>query len=441
MAKKFYAVKIGHNPGVYYSVESARNQIRGYRNADWKGFNNYDTALAYVSGKQVQSQADGLAKKAAEEKARKEAEEKARKEAEIRAKQAADAKATREADDKARKAALNGHGNATANGVGELQRLKTKLDVLAQELADAETEVTDKLIAYEWAKGDRDRMKFELERLKADIKSKEAGPPKPVEVNTGETVVKLREQDLPRPVVTKQTRDVHGETWFVVRDVAYEDRTTAKKNSYGGRVYICHSRFEVYQRCMNMRFPDHSYVLRPKPNVLGREQLSYLNDEGTRIYQVFTDGACAANGTSHAAGGIGVYFGKDNLNNVSKPLEGDLQTNQRAELAAVKAAYEIIDRMNNCLPYEINTDSTYVINCLTKWCFNWQRNGWKNEGGFDVKNQDLLKDILELQLRFPCRFVTFKKVKAHSHIEGNEEADRLAQDGILKGTVSGFYYI
>lgn len=88
-------------------MESARTQIRGYRNADWKGFNNYDTALAYASDKQAQPQADIVAKKAA----------------------------------------LNGHGNATANGVGELQKLKAQLDELAQELADAETAVTDKLVA------------------------------------------------------------------------------------------------------------------------------------------------------------------------------------------------------------------------------------------------------------------------------------------------------
>lgn len=176
-----------------------------------------------------------------------------------------------------------------------------------------------------------------------------------------------------------------------------------RKSSYGERVYICHTRFDVAQRCKSSGYPNHSYVLHAKPSALDREQLSYLSDEGTRIYYVFTDGACAANGTDYAVGGIGVYFGKDNLKNVSKPLEGYPQTNQRAELAAVRAVYETIDQMNNGLPYEINTDSTYVINCLTKWCHNWQRNGWKNEGGFDVKNQDLLKDILELQLRFSCR--------------------------------------
>lgn len=47
---------------------------------------------------------------------------------------------------------------------------------------------------------------------------------------------------------------------------------------------------------------------------------------------VYTDGACARNGQWGSKGGIGVYFGPNDPRNISEPLEGSRQTNQRAEL-------------------------------------------------------------------------------------------------------------
>lgn len=47
---------------------------------------------------------------------------------------------------------------------------------------------------------------------------------------------------------------------------------------------------------------------------------------------VYTDGACEGNGQSGSEAGVGVYFGNNDPRNVSEPLAGDRQTNQRAEL-------------------------------------------------------------------------------------------------------------
>lgn len=44
----------------------------------------------------------------------------------------------------------------------------------------------------------------------------------------------------------------------------------------------------------------------------------------------YTDGSCLRNGWGSAQGGIGVSWG--NEHDISEPLEGDVQTNQRAEL-------------------------------------------------------------------------------------------------------------
>ncbi len=47
---------------------------------------------------------------------------------------------------------------------------------------------------------------------------------------------------------------------------------------------------------------------------------------------VYADGSCFGNGKEGARAGIGVYFGDGDPRNVSEPLPGDKQTNQRAEL-------------------------------------------------------------------------------------------------------------
>lgn len=50
---------------------------------------------------------------------------------------------------------------------------------------------------------------------------------------------------------------------------------------------------------------------------------------------IYTDGACKSNGTGLAVAGYGVFFGPNDLRNRAVPLEGSVQTNNRAELQAV----------------------------------------------------------------------------------------------------------
>lgn len=56
---------------------------------------------------------------------------------------------------------------------------------------------------------------------------------------------------------------------------------------------------------------------------------------------VYTDGACEGNGQIGSEAGVGVYFGDNDPRNVSEPLEGEKQTNQRAELT-VRSVYSPI---------------------------------------------------------------------------------------------------
>ncbi|KAJ2992085.1 hypothetical protein NUW58_g2288 [Xylaria curta] len=114
--------------------------------------------------------------------------------------------------------------------------------------------------------------------------------------------------------------------------------------------------------------------------------------------------------------------------NVSERLQGETQTNQRAELTAVVRALELTKKIPKI---RIFTDSKYTIDCSINWYKAWQRNGWKKPNGDDVLNQDLVKRIRVLiDERTNHGFDTlFQWVKGHSANAGNIAADRLAVAG------------
>jgi len=47
---KYYAVKRGRNPGIYYDWERAREQVEGFPNAEYRSFASEKDALAYLRG-------------------------------------------------------------------------------------------------------------------------------------------------------------------------------------------------------------------------------------------------------------------------------------------------------------------------------------------------------------------------------------------------------
>lgn len=50
MAKKYYAVKAGNTPGIYYSWDDCRKQVEGYTGAVYKGFDNITEADEFIRG-------------------------------------------------------------------------------------------------------------------------------------------------------------------------------------------------------------------------------------------------------------------------------------------------------------------------------------------------------------------------------------------------------
>ena len=147
---------------------------------------------------------------------------------------------------------------------------------------------------------------------------------------------------------------------------------------------------------------------------------------------VYTDGSSLSNGTVGASAGVGVYFGPGDRKNVSEPLSGTRQTNQRAELTAILRALDITPRHREVTIY---TDSRYSIDCVTSWYKNWKRNGWLTATKKPVENRDLIQEIrAKMEEREGLgKGSYFVWVKGHNGDRGNVEADRLAIEGARMG--------
>ena len=113
--------------------------------------------------------------------------------------------------------------------------------------------------------------------------------------------------------------------------------------------------------------------------------------------------------------------------NLAERLQGEPQTNQRAELTAILRALEIA---GNNQGLKIFSDSKYSIQCVTEWYANWEKNGWQTRDG-PVKNTDL---VMAVRKRINARDkkgvrTVFEWVKGHATNTGNVAADQLAVQG------------
>ncbi|KAF7583692.1 RNase H family protein [Clavispora lusitaniae] len=173
---------------------------------------------------------------------------------------------------------------------------------------------------------------------------------------------------------------------------------------------------------------------------ISRESSSGTSSDSSskRRQRVYVDGAARGNGKSGIPNaGYGVYFGPNDKRNVSQGLHevDDVDrikpTNQRAELHALVHALDVAAK-DSTTGYEILTDSAYAKNCVETWADKWEANGWVNTRGEKVANKDLVQSALtkyrEAKERHGDDF-SITHVRGHSGIEGNEQADSLANKG------------
>jgi ribonuclease HI len=134
----------------------------------------------------------------------------------------------------------------------------------------------------------------------------------------------------------------------------------------------------------------------------------------------YTDGACRGNPGPGGWGALLIW------NDHRRELKGaeTLTTNNRMELSAAIAALEALK--GSC-EVSLYTDSVYVQQGISQWLAGWRARGWKTADKKPVKNQDLWQRLDEIASKHQVKWLW---VKGHAGNEGNEAADRLANQAI-----------
>jgi len=140
---------------------------------------------------------------------------------------------------------------------------------------------------------------------------------------------------------------------------------------------------------------------------------------------VWTDGACRRN--PGPGGWAAIVVPPDGGAPVELHGGHPDTTNNRMEFtAAIEGLRSLPAGSRAC----VVTDSTLMLDSMTKWIKGWKRRGWKTAAGKPVKNQDLVL-ALEAEIGRHAR-VRWHWVKghetgaAHAHKALNDRADQLA---------------
>jgi ribonuclease HI len=139
--------------------------------------------------------------------------------------------------------------------------------------------------------------------------------------------------------------------------------------------------------------------------------------------QIYCDGACEPN-PGNAGSGVVVYRdGK--LTQLWYGLYNPNGTNNTAELNALQQALLLAEKAIEAgEDVQILCDSTYAINCVSKWAAGWEKKGWRKTDG-EIKNLAIIQAAYALYTRIESQ-LELVHVSAHIGTEGNELADRMA---------------
>ncbi len=139
---------------------------------------------------------------------------------------------------------------------------------------------------------------------------------------------------------------------------------------------------------------------------------------------IFTDGAARGNPGPGGYAAIGIY----DMDGEKKIFElggaDKMTTNNRMEMKAFIEALKFLeDKKIESRKILVCTDSSYLLNGVSKWMSGWATNGWKTKTGNDVLNQDLWQEVLSLIPHFE---IEWKHIEGHAGIPGNERCDEIA---------------
>ncbi len=133
---------------------------------------------------------------------------------------------------------------------------------------------------------------------------------------------------------------------------------------------------------------------------------------------IFTDGASRGNPGRGGWGSVVILDEKV----IELGGRENKTTNNRMELTACIEGLSSVGLDSKDL-ITINTDSSYVINGITKWIKGWIKNGWITKTKEEVLNKDLWEKLADVS---SDKKISWNYVGGHSGIVGNERCDEIA---------------
>ncbi len=149
---------------------------------------------------------------------------------------------------------------------------------------------------------------------------------------------------------------------------------------------------------------------------------TYSPEQFAKSLVIFTDGSSLGNPGPGGYGCVVVFQQLDEVVELggNKPRT----TNNEMELSAVIAG--LSHSIFNTADVDIFTDSSYVINGITKWIFGWESNGWKTKVKEDVANKSLWQTLAGLvREREQKSKINWHLVPGHVGVIGNERCDEI----------------
>jgi ribonuclease HI len=168
---------------------------------------------------------------------------------------------------------------------------------------------------------------------------------------------------------------------------------------------------------------------RSAPGVAVKASAARALPVDTQGVQIYCDGACEPN-PGHAGSGIVVYR-DGQLTELWYGLYNPNGTNNTAELNALHHALLMAEsNIETGQSVRILSDSSYAINCISKWAEGWKAKGWRKSGG-EIKNLSIIQDAHAVYTRIADE-IELTHVSAHVGTEGNELADRMAMYAVTQ---------
>ena len=137
----------------------------------------------------------------------------------------------------------------------------------------------------------------------------------------------------------------------------------------------------------------------------------------------YVDGSCSNNGNFPNAGGFAVVEVDPNTGEVLSEY-GKRTTNTSNNKEELKAILYVMltEGRNHPVVY---SDSSYAVNSLNTWMFDWEKRGWLKADKKPPENLEIIKAYHEYYTK--GYRLDLRHCKGHSGNKYNELADRLAK--------------